>query len=297
VLSFSFLILAMARSFLGLGVLRFLTVHSLGVSVLCVVICGNAALAQSKESSPAGPDKAKASYQQLCQRCHAADGKGDRDTPSVPDFTRRAWQAEKSNAQLIVSILDGRGSSMPAFRGRLDQAEAKDLVAHVRAFANGATKRSSSPKNSKDFETQVQKLQIEYEGLKKQLEELKPEMPPEKRSQKSTEKEGSEDRTKDAFREAAPLFRRHCQRCHGADGKGIAGKLDSPEPPDFTRRTWQEERSNARMLKSILDGRKKGMPAFHDDLTEDQARDLVDYVRAFLPPRSANSTKPRPGAQ
>jgi hypothetical protein len=34
------------------------------------------------------------------------------------------------------------------------------------------------------------------------------------------------------------------------------------------------------------------MAAFGKDLNEDQARDLVDYIRAFTPPRRANSTKP-----
>jgi len=191
-------------------------------------------------------DKAKATYRKLCQRCHAAEGKGDRDTPGVPDFTRRTWQEQKSDAQLIVSILDGRGSSMPAFRGRLDQAKAKELVAHVRTFANGSAKHSSTPRSSKDFETQIQKLQKEYEGLKKQLEELTPEEAPEKRTKHNNDEDGGREPAKENLRAAGLLFRRHCQRCHGADGKGIAGKLDAAEPPDFTRRDWQEDRSNSR---------------------------------------------------
>src|SRR5215831_11633638 len=251
----------MTWCFRRLGIIRFLTIHSIGVPVLCVLICGSRALAQSQESSAAAVDKAKATYRKLCQRCHAAEGKGDRDTPGVPDFTRRTWQEQKSDAQLIVSILDGRGSSMPAFRGRLDQAKAKELVAHVRTFANGSAKHSSTPRSSKDFETQIQKLQKEYEGLKKQLEELTPEEAPEKRTKHNNDEDGGREPAKENLRAAGLLFRRHCQRCHGADGKGIAGKLDAAEPPDFTRRDWQEDRSNSRLLKSILDGRKKGMPA------------------------------------
>jgi len=276
-----------------LGIIRFAIRYSLGLPVLCIAIYGRPALAQSKENSPAALDKANASYQQLCQRCHAADGEGDRNTPGVPDFTRRVWQEQKSDAQLIVSILDGRGSSMPAFRGRLDQTMAKELVAHVRAFANGSAKNSSTPRSSKDFETQIQKLQKEYEGLKKQLEELTPKEAPEKRTKQDNDKEGGREPTKENLRAAGPLFRRHCQRCHGADGKGVAGKLDAAEPPDFTRRDWQEDRSNSRLLRSILDGRKKGMPAFQDKLTEDEARDLVEFVRSLVSPRPANSRKPR----
>ena len=292
-LSFSSLTLAVTWCIRRFGIVRFLIRHSPGVFVLIIAICGKPVLAQSKDGPPAAPGKAKASFEQLCQRCHAADGKADRGTPGVPDFTRRAWLEQKSDAQLIVSILDGKGSNMPAFRGRIDQAKAKELVAYVRAFGNGAANRLSAPKSAQEFEAQLRKLQKEYEGLKKQLDELTPEQAPEKRSEKPAEKNAGPDSKKDTVRTAGPLFRQRCQRCHGADGKGIAGKLDAAEPPDFTRRKWQEERSDTRLLKSILDGRKKGMPAFHDDLTEEQARDLVDYVRSFLPPRPANTAKPR----
>src|SRR5262249_10731252 len=136
------------------------------------------------------------------------------------------------------------------------------------------------------------KLQKDSERLQKQLKELTPEQDPEKPAPKSAKEDSDPEGMKESLRAAGVLFRRHCQRCHGTDGKGVAGKLDSPDPPDFTRRAWQDEQSNARLLKSILGGKKPGMPAFGKDLNEDQARDLVDYIRAFTPPRRANSTKP-----
>src|SRR5262249_1657426 len=122
--------------------------------------------------------------------------------------------------------------------------------------------------------------------------ELTPEQDSKKPAQKSAKMHSDQEGPKETLRAAGVLFRRHCQRCHGTDGKGVAGKVDSPEPPDFTRRAWQDERSNARLLRSILDGKKQGMPAFGKDLREDQARDLVEYIRAFTPPRRTNSTKP-----
>jgi mono/diheme cytochrome c family protein len=262
------------------------------LALLCLAIGGHPCWAQTKQGSAANSDKAKELYQQLCQRCHAADGKGDPGTKDVPDFTTRSWHEHKRDSEMIVSILDGKGSVMPSFTGKVSQAQAKELVSYVRAFAPTVPgKQALAPTTSTDFEAQFQKLQKDYDRLQKQLKELTAEEGSEKPAQKSVKKDNDAEGMKETLRAAGVLFRSHCQRCHGEDGKGVAGKLDSPDPPDFTRRAWQDERSNARLLKSILDGKKKGMPAFGKDLNEDQARDLVDYVRAFTP-RRANSTKP-----
>ena len=37
------------------------------------------------------------------------------------------------------------------------------------------------------------------------------------------------------------------------------------------------------------------MPAFRKDLSEEQARDMVDYIRALTPPRRDDSTAPDKG--
>jgi cytochrome c oxidase cbb3-type subunit 3 len=54
--------------------------------------------------------------------------------PQLPDFTLRAWQSGKDSTQLAVSILDGKGTLMPAWRGKLTPEQARDLAAYVRAF-------------------------------------------------------------------------------------------------------------------------------------------------------------------
>jgi mono/diheme cytochrome c family protein len=56
------------------------------------------------------------------------------------------------------------------------------------------------------------------------------------------------------------LFRRHCVKCHGADGTGSPARASMPEIPDFTDASWQARRSDARLLASILDGKGKEMP-------------------------------------
>ena len=55
-------------------------------------------------------------YDQRCERCHGADGKGSES--SMPDFTSRAWQKRRTDVQFFVSILDGK-KTMPGFRKKL----------------------------------------------------------------------------------------------------------------------------------------------------------------------------------
>jgi mono/diheme cytochrome c family protein/uncharacterized membrane protein len=86
------------------------------------------------------------------------------------------------------------------------------------------------------------------------------------------------------------LFRQRCARCHGADGTGQPKRARGAEIPNFTDRTWQTSRTDDQLVASVLDGRGKGMPAFRDRLSEDQARELVARVRAFAEAQAAPAT-------
>ncbi len=80
---------------------------------------------------------------------------------------------------------------------------------------------------------------------------------------------------------AKDLYKQTCARCHGADGSGKETRGDTKEIPDFTSDKWQEQRSNAQLLVSIREGKGTRMPAFASKLTDNQARDLLTFVRAF----------------
>jgi len=70
-------------------------------------------------------------------KCHGSDGTGSpaRDRlPEIPDFTKSSWQARRSDAQLLASILDGK-DEMPSWRDKISEEQARSLVAHIRAFA------------------------------------------------------------------------------------------------------------------------------------------------------------------
>ena len=58
-----------------------------------------------------------------------------RRLPEVPDFTDPAWQARRADAQLVASILDGKGAEMPPADDDLSEAQARGLVAYIRTFA------------------------------------------------------------------------------------------------------------------------------------------------------------------
>ncbi len=79
-------------------------------------------------------------FQRSCVACHGSDGKGMgmRDNlPTIPDFTVLDWQQKRSDPQLVVSILDGKGTGMPAFRDKVASERVRDLVALIRRFAPG----------------------------------------------------------------------------------------------------------------------------------------------------------------
>jgi mono/diheme cytochrome c family protein len=70
--------------------------------------------------------------------CHGAKGTGSterRSQPEIPDFTDAHWQARRTDAQLMSSILDGKGPDMPPQRGEITEQEVRGLVAYVRPFA------------------------------------------------------------------------------------------------------------------------------------------------------------------
>jgi len=74
-------------------------------------------------------------YKSKCQMCHAADGSGN--TPagkstkvlpfSSPDVV------SKSDADLVAITKNGKGK-MPAYTGKLTDAQITDVVAHIRTL-------------------------------------------------------------------------------------------------------------------------------------------------------------------
>lgn len=72
-------------------------------------------------------------YRSQCIACHQADGRGAEGRLAA-DFTTDRARLSKSDDLLVASILNGvPGTAMAPFAGRLSEADARDVVAYLRA--------------------------------------------------------------------------------------------------------------------------------------------------------------------
>ena len=244
-------------------------------------------------STPAAAETpaARELFQQHCVKCHGEDGKASRDAlPGIPNFTDVSWQGRHSDAQLLASILDGKGK-MPSWREKIGKEQAPRLVAYVRAFApttgQSGQKKPEGPGGA-GLDERYHRLEEEMGELQRHFRELS-KVPPNGAASKPSESPQREI-TRPSVPAAAvtpaarELFQQRCVRCHGADGTGSRARRRLPEIPDFTDVAWQARRSDdAQLLASILDGKGSEMPPVRGKISEEQARGLVAYVRAFAP--------------
>jgi mono/diheme cytochrome c family protein len=110
---------------------------SLKVSWLRGIVLVGLAAGVGLWSTPASAEVA-ATYKAKCAMCHGADGKGS--TPAgksmgVHDLTSPEVQ-KASDADLIAVTTKGKGK-MPAYNGKLSDADIKDLIGYIRQLAKG----------------------------------------------------------------------------------------------------------------------------------------------------------------
>jgi mono/diheme cytochrome c family protein len=113
-------------------------------------------------------------FRKYCQRCHEADGSGQRDRlPEIPDFRDPAWHRGRNDFQLTASILDGKGTRMPAFQERLHDRQVQELVQYLRCLAPAGPAPGRPAANSTgDFERRFDQLRRELRDLQRQFNEL-----------------------------------------------------------------------------------------------------------------------------
>lgn len=77
------------------------------------------------------------------------------------------------------------------------------------------------------------------------------------------------------------LYHKYCQVCHGeeGDGDGVMTKLLGIMPMDHTNSNETNSLSNEDILKSILDGKGRFMPAWRNTLSQGDVESLVSYIR------------------
>jgi mono/diheme cytochrome c family protein len=139
---------------------------------------------QSLEHSPARQRdqtnrEGRQLFQRFCAMCHGPDGRGTsirENLPMLPDFTRREWHEGRTNPQLVVSVLEGKGVKMPPFGGKVAREQARDLVAFIRTFAPSPVRPMST--GTDDFEARFRQLTEEFENLQRQIRSLSSSTPP-----------------------------------------------------------------------------------------------------------------------
>jgi mono/diheme cytochrome c family protein len=89
---------------------------------------------------------------------------------------------------------------------------------------------------------------------------------------------------------AAPVaenWENHCSKCHGADGKGQTKAGKKAGAKDYTDAKVQAAMKDEEMAKAIANGinadGKEKMKAYKDELSTDEIKELVAYVRKFKP--------------
>ncbi len=77
------------------------------------------------------------------------------------------------------------------------------------------------------------------------------------------------------------LYQKYCQVCHGAEGEGdgIMTKLMGITPMDHTNPNETNSLDNEELVKSILDGKGRYMPAWRGILNQTDVEALVSYIR------------------
>jgi mono/diheme cytochrome c family protein len=161
--------------------------------------------------------------------------------PAIPNFTDPVWQKSRSNAQLAISILEGKNRQMPANRGPVRDEQAPDLVAYVRTFApqSGPTPEIGGS----DYDIEFNKLSQQWDEFSHQYMELKsasaaPSVAKETTAQALAAKPitpDDVDRGRDLFVGDKPLAAggASCIACHAIHGSGPreGGRLG----PDLTK--------------------------------------------------------------
>jgi mono/diheme cytochrome c family protein len=221
-------------------------------------------------------------YRSFCLECHDNDGRGGvmRDVlPEVPDFTSVKWHAAKKDAELVHSILEGKGKAMPRMKHKVSSTEVRNLVVFVRAFQSGNQVVPDDDDVGAQSESDSQPEPRQAGGLASSPHSL--EVAPGARAKAAVENT-----------EGARLFGRFCAKCHSSDGRGTTARQRMPGIPNFTLLAWQGKRSDAQLLVSVLDGKGSEMPSFREKLSRAQARDVLTHVRSFAPVRPAPAPPP-----
>lgn len=101
---------------------------------------------EKKVSAASDPSAGRALFASACARCHGPEGAGGLPLfdggPSPRNFQDAAFQRERTDDQLRMTIVNGKGVGMPPFGTTFDEAQLTALVNHVRSLG---TEKKTNP--------------------------------------------------------------------------------------------------------------------------------------------------------
>jgi mono/diheme cytochrome c family protein len=86
------------------------------------------------------------------------------------------------------------------------------------------------------------------------------------------------------------LFLQHCQRCHGAEGKGDGRQApEGSHPANLTDDQWDHGSTDGEIFTTIHDGvgPKYDMDSYEGKITDTDIWSVVNYVRSIGPKPAA----------
>jgi mono/diheme cytochrome c family protein len=222
---------------------------------------------------------ARTIYGTFCFACHDTTGKGNptirNSMPELPDFTAVSWQKSRTDAELAQSILNGKGKFMLPMKDKLGTVDVKQMITLVRAFEG--EKQVIPLEAPKPPGPPAPVVVTAPSGI------LSAPAPPSREPKVEPPLVAPAGESAARIRIGAAIFQQYCIVCHGPDGTGSIMRPSMPPIPDFTNPVFHQEHSDAQIRVSILDGKGTLMPANRGRVTEEQAGDLVAYIRAFGP--------------
>jgi len=109
--------------------------------VLAIVITASlvaAATTTGCKKSPVASDDGRQLFANTCARCHGADGAGGTPSfaggPAPRNFHDHAFHEARTDEQLRMVIVNGKGTAMPPFGTMFDDQQLRALVAYVRSL-------------------------------------------------------------------------------------------------------------------------------------------------------------------
>lgn len=114
-----------------------------------------------EEIGPAEQEPSGALFQRSCAGCHGLDGKGKGEM-ATPDFTNPGVQRSMTAQEIASVIRNGKGGRMPAWVGKLTDAQIDSLTTYIRslvdsggaqvASAAGQPRQQAPPSTRKIYE-------------------------------------------------------------------------------------------------------------------------------------------------